>query len=348
MSGERSADLVARAAADGHTWLPGALVASVAGADDLADAIGAGLLVRVDVPGDAETAGVALPGVAEDEELLGDVLAALADEGRLAVVTGPAGAGRAEVVASLRTKAEAEGSTAVLLDDAERLGMPDVLAAAEDLDDALLLLAGDPAALVTGEGPGAVLRDVVAAAVCPVVAAPPDPGRPGPLRDLDAALRRGELVAPSADDRSLVVVPVADDAEAVLRVGQLVSSSIPRAFGVSGAEVAVLTPLRRGDAGAEALSAVLTPAGGGAGPDVRLVHEAVGSSWPAVVLVLPGSAAGVLSRALLVSALSCARRHLSVVDGTGSALGRAVAEVPDRVRRTRLAGLLAAAGRGDG
>jgi exodeoxyribonuclease V alpha subunit len=70
------------------------------------------------------------------------------------------------------------------------------------------------------------------------------------------------------------------------------------------------------------------------------VHRAQGSEWPAVVVVLPGEAAGLLSRPLVYTGLTRARRHLSVVHAAGPALARAVREVGARPRRTRLRTLL--------
>jgi exodeoxyribonuclease V alpha subunit len=70
------------------------------------------------------------------------------------------------------------------------------------------------------------------------------------------------------------------------------------------------------------------------------VRLAAGSTWPAVVVGLPGEAAGMLARDLVYTALTRAERHLSVVAAAGAALPAAVAKVPVRPRRTRLAGLL--------
>ncbi|MEU3891418.1 ATP-binding domain-containing protein [Streptomyces sp. NPDC029041] len=70
-------------------------------------------------------------------------------------------------------------------------------------------------------------------------------------------------------------------------------------------------------------------------------HQAVGSRWPAVVVVLPGDAAQALSRPWVYTAFSRADRHLSVVHGVEQALPRAVAEVPAKPRTTRLPVLLA-------
>jgi hypothetical protein len=71
-------------------------------------------------------------------------------------------------------------------------------------------------------------------------------------------------------------------------------------------------------------------------------HQAVGSRWPAAVVVLPGDAAQVLSRAWVYTAFSRAERHLSVVHGVEQALPRAVAEVAAKPRTTRLPVLLRA------
>jgi exodeoxyribonuclease V alpha subunit len=70
------------------------------------------------------------------------------------------------------------------------------------------------------------------------------------------------------------------------------------------------------------------------------VHRAQGSEWPAVVVVLPPEATGMLSRPLVYTALTRAQRHLSIVHAAGPALARGVREVGARPRRTRLAELL--------
>ncbi|MFF3732479.1 helix-hairpin-helix domain-containing protein [Streptomyces sp. NPDC002476] len=72
-------------------------------------------------------------------------------------------------------------------------------------------------------------------------------------------------------------------------------------------------------------------------------HQAAGTRWPAVVVVLPGDAAQGLSRPWVYTAFGRAERHLSVVHGVDQALPRAVAEPPAQDRTTRLRGLLEAA-----
>ncbi|MEU9285618.1 helix-hairpin-helix domain-containing protein [Streptomyces sp. NPDC048275] len=71
-------------------------------------------------------------------------------------------------------------------------------------------------------------------------------------------------------------------------------------------------------------------------------HQAVGLRWPAAVVVLPGDAAGALTRPWVYTAFGRAERHLSVVHGVEQALQRAVAEVPQKPRTTRLPALLKA------
>ncbi|MDQ1011751.1 hypothetical protein QFZ82_006236 [Streptomyces sp. V4I23] len=80
-------------------------------------------------------------------------------------------------------------------------------------------------------------------------------------------------------------------------------------------------------------------------PEVRhgwalTAHQAAGMRWPAVVVVLPGDAAQMLSRPWVYTAFGRAERHLSVVHGVDQALARAVAEVPGAERTTRLHPLL--------
>ncbi|MFF9319448.1 helix-hairpin-helix domain-containing protein [Streptomyces sp. NPDC014735] len=74
-------------------------------------------------------------------------------------------------------------------------------------------------------------------------------------------------------------------------------------------------------------------------------HQAAGTRWPAVVVVLPGDAAQGLSRPWVYTAFGRAERHLSVVHGVDQALPRAVAEPPAQDRTTRLRGLLEATAR---
>ncbi|MEU8617951.1 helix-hairpin-helix domain-containing protein [Streptomyces sp. NPDC048623] len=71
-------------------------------------------------------------------------------------------------------------------------------------------------------------------------------------------------------------------------------------------------------------------------------HQAAGTRWPAAVVVLPGDAAGGLTRAWVYTAFGRAEKHLSVVHGVEQALPRAVAEGRAPERTTRLRPLLEA------
>ena len=70
------------------------------------------------------------------------------------------------------------------------------------------------------------------------------------------------------------------------------------------------------------------------------MHRAQGSEFPAVVVVLPPEAGGMLSRPLVYTALTRAQRHLSVVHAAGRAVAHAVRTVGALPRRTRLVPLL--------
>jgi exodeoxyribonuclease V alpha subunit len=70
------------------------------------------------------------------------------------------------------------------------------------------------------------------------------------------------------------------------------------------------------------------------------VHRAQGSEFPAVVVVLPPEAGGMLSRPLVYTALTRAQQHLSIVHAAGAAVTRAVRQIGTLPRRTRLVHLL--------
>ena len=60
------------------------------------------------------------------------------------------------------------------------------------------------------------------------------------------------------------------------------------------------------------------------------VHRAQGSEFPAVVVVVPPEAGGMLSRPLVYTAMTRAQRHLSIVHAAGPALARAVRQIGPR------------------
>ena len=144
------------------------------------------------------------------------------------------------------------------------------------------------------------------------------------------AVRQGRLPAIDSPDREVVVVPARDAAEVVRRTVQLVGDSIPGALDIPTEEIQVVTPRPWGllayKPSTERSRGVAEGRAALSGP------HAAGSRWPAVVLVLPGEAAGALSRALVYTAVTRAERHLSVVHAAGSgACGRGGA--PPRPRR---------------
>lgn len=66
------------------------------------------------------------------------------------------------------------------------------------------------------------------------------------------------------------------------------------------------------------------------------VHRAQGSEWETVVVVVPPEAGNMLSRPLIYTALTRARTHLSIVHAAGPGLARAVEQIGEKPRRTRL------------
>ena len=115
--------------------------------------------------------------------------------------------------------------------------------------------------------------------------------------------------------------------------------------GFANGEVGVVTAITEGQLVVSFAGSPPVSIPGGVLSDLRhgwaiTVHRAQGSEWPAVVVVLPPEAGGMLSRPLVYTALTRAARHLSVVHAAGPALSRAVAQVGARPRRTRLSGLL--------
>jgi hypothetical protein len=317
-------DLLAAAARAGHTVLPVDVVRRTCADSDIRAALAELSVVEVEWSG---SAALSLGDLAESEEMLADGLAGLAAENRLAVVVGAVAAGRSQALATALG-----GVPAVVLDDAHLLGVDDVLAAVEDLpEQAVLALSLDPS-LPLASVPGAVALDLAASGVCPVLKATAPPARTTLARArVDVAC--GQWFGTSAQDRSIVEVRVSGPDEALVRVGQLVGTSIPRAFDVPASEVAVL--LAPGSLDPAAVSSTLE----GAGSVVSLVGP-LDRAWDAAVLVLgpPGPA---FTRALVYAGLVAGERHVSVVHGSDPAeLTAAIAGSPDRPRRTRLAALL--------
>ncbi|NLU66195.1 helix-hairpin-helix domain-containing protein [Streptomyces sp. HNM0574] len=277
--------------------------------------------------------------------------------------------------------------------DAPQLDAETAAALVESLPDgARLVLSGDPQ-LLGPAGAGRVFADLRAARSCPVVVSrTPDPG---PVGELVSGIGIGELNEVEAPGKEVVIVPVRDPAEAVLRTVQLVADSVPRAIGVPPERTQVITPGHGGAVGTRALNTALKErlnpgpgrfggfdpgdrvayspvpgrtalgsvvsaddaglrldcAGGVVVPPERVAetvrhgwavtaHQAVGTRWPAAVVVLPGDATGGLTREWVYTAFSRGEQHLSVVQGAGDALPRAVASSTDPAPTTRLSTLL--------
>jgi hypothetical protein len=172
--------------------------------------------------------------------------------------------------------------------------------------------------------------------VVPVGRLERDDTTPSGLAELIASVRAGRLAPVDPAQRDVVVVPVEDPAGAVTRLRQLVGSSIPGAFELGPDQMLVLSPRADGVLGADAIRRGLADTG----VRVETVWAAAGSRADAVVLVVPAESAATLSRALVLTAVSSAGRHLSVVHQAGPALAEAVAERPQPPRRTRLSALV--------
>jgi exodeoxyribonuclease V alpha subunit len=151
-------------------------------------------------------------------------------------------------------------------------------------DGTRLLLVGDPAQLPS-IGPGRVLADIIDSGAVPVTELTTlyRQRAGGVIARLATAVRGGELqrLDPAAAGHEAVVVPVRGSQQAALRVTQLVTDSIPRALGISPADIQVVTPVHKGPAGTielnRALKAMLNPgpgAHGGFDPGDRVVAVA--------------------------------------------------------------------------
>ncbi len=307
--------LLERAALDGHSAVPLETVLAAVPRPVVEGAVDRGAVLVAD-------GWVALDEIALVEDALADEILGLAAEDRLALVLGSV----------------PDGAEVVEVADAHRRSLEDLAEALQAVpEDVRVVISGDPDAL-PGPHPGAVLADLLAWGRLPVRDLRSGGAAEGTaLAELPASLRGGSLPEPA--DRSVVVVPCADDEAVVRRAVQLVTDSVPRVFGTAAEDVLVVTPLQRGTAGVRALAEALP-----AGTRVSTVHDAAGGGLPAadaVVACFPGQATGVLSRALVYSAAMLAGRHLSVVTAAGDALPQAVVHGGGRARWTRLPGLLA-------
>ncbi|NJQ17683.1 ATP-binding domain-containing protein, partial [Streptomyces bohaiensis] len=139
--------------------------------------------------------------------------------------------------------------------DAEQLDTETAAALVEAMPDgSRLVLSGEPG-LLGPAGPGRLLADLLAARICPRVASrTPDEG---PVGELVSLVASGELARVDAPGNEVVVVPAQDPGEAVHRTVQLLTESIPRAFGAGPADAVVLTTAHGGPCGTRALNAAV-------------------------------------------------------------------------------------------
>lgn len=325
--------LLVRAARDGHTWLPSAVVVGALDAFEVPD-IAASLRLADDVVA-PEDGALALVPLVQAEDELAESLVGLALAGvSVQCIAGPRCAERTARVA------QTGAGRSIVIEDADRLTLSELrdavvhLGERDDLaEGSTVVLAGDDA-LLGGAGPGNGFRDLLD--VLPATRLETAPGATPPDR-LRHAVRLGSLPAPDSlggPPNSVVVVNAGDDTAASRRVGQLVDLSIPRAFGVAPEQVRVVSMLRRGVAGSVALEQVLGR------PALLASDVPAGLEVVASVVVVPAGAAGMLGRDGFLTALQGVSTHVSVVTVVGGALARAVAHRPHRPRRTRLAALL--------
>lgn len=322
--------LLREAARRGSTVVPADIAADVlrargAGEGAIASALGGGEVVEVTWQGQPA---LAVGELAEAEEMVADALLGLAGENRLGVAVGV----DPEPRRAAAQQAVGPSSRLVMLDPAHLVGIEQILEVLADLpEDAVLVLGIDPA-LPLARVPGAVALDVAASGICPVLRA----GDPAPESGTDRAAAQaatGSYAGPSGD-RAVVEVTASSPQEAVHRVQQLVTDSIPRTFGTAPSDVLVLT---RDERGTRPLAAALA-ASGAAETVVRELLEEPGARAEAAVVVLAGD--GPLTRPEVYAALRAGERHVSLVIPDGVVrLAEAVRRQP-RPRRTRLAELL--------
>ncbi|HEV7756662.1 MAG TPA: hypothetical protein VGO94_12475 [Mycobacteriales bacterium] len=333
---------LARAGADGHTVLPLGLLtemlvgqgasaeqsaAAIAGAVDLGHVLAFGAEESGDDHPDADADAEARPA---PEPLLSLAEIGMAEEavaeGLLSLLA------TAEVVFADVPHGATVPAGAVDLRNTDVVAAAVLLERAADASRVVLL--GDSGLPAPG-GPGQLVADLLA--VAPEIGLRVETASGGGtvgavITALCGAVRAGTLAPVDDPTREVVVVRAADGAEAAHRAGQLVTDSLPRALGLSGDDVAVVSPLRRGPGGVDALRAAGLPA--------FTARAAMGRTWPGVVAVLPPEACGVLSRPLVYAMFTRATRHLSIVHAAGPVLVRAVRETGARPRRTRLPDLL--------
>lgn len=144
-------------------------------------------------------------------------------------------------------------------------------------DGSRVVLAGDPDQLRSA-GAGDVLADLVASGGVQVLDAPGPGEATDPLATLVAAVRDGRLPAAGelADEsRRVVVVGCQDAAATAHRAVQVATDSLPRVFGTTPDQVAVVGLRRRGPGGTHALNRALRATDGPADGGLRAGDQVV-------------------------------------------------------------------------
>ena len=327
--------LLEQAALRGHTLLPKDLAERLVvergeTAESTSQALRAGEVLEVEWQG---APAYALTRLAEAEEFAADGLLALAAENRLAVVVGPTSAGREQALRG----ALSDDHERRLLQNTHLLDIEQISQLVEDLPEDVFLALGIDPAMPLAPVPGAVALDLAHSNACPVLVVPvaskskaaSGPGH-GPAQVAAAVAAGNYPGVVGVTDHALVEVAVGDVDEAVVRIRQLVTDSIPRTFGVSANAIAVLTREADGPLGVAGLRALL--------PEVTVtLLTTYDEPGEAAVVVLAGPVP--LTRAELYAALQAGRRHVSLVFLRSTPLADAVSR-PEPPRRTRLAELL--------
>ncbi|KIH96847.1 hypothetical protein LP52_22575 [Streptomonospora alba] len=269
-------------------------------------------------------------------------------------------------------------------------------------DGTHLVLLADPAQAPSA-APGSVVADLLTSRTVHVATLPQDADA-GPLARTAAQVAAGEPEEVGSPGREVVFVPADSASAAAHRAVQLITDSIPRALEIPPEQVQIVTAMRGGEAGADALNTACkehfnpgpgahggldagdrvllsadgpgyaagdvgflrvqeggTDAGGGSGSALAVelpggalcpvadsahlrpgwavtVAAAHGGRWPAVVAVFPPETRA--SRPQVYTALTAARRHLSVVQAAGSTWAQGVRDNAALPRTTRLVQVL--------
>lgn len=126
---------------------------------------------------------------------------------------------------------------------------------------ARLVLVGDPDQLPP-VGPGNFLRDLIGSKRCPVIALTEifRQARQSDIVNNAHAINEGLLPTPSGKDGDFFILHRSDPADVMRTVVSLCRDRLPRYYGISPAQIQVLTPAKRQGAGTIALNRMLQEA----------------------------------------------------------------------------------------